>query len=190
MEIYQRNLSFSKTKSLILGYYFLFNYFPFILVCKDRLKCCCDILDRLNLYSFLFVLLGATHIVHHYVPGQPFYIREMVFWKVKSFMVSQGVRLNDFGVVTRANRYFNDPHALLATASKTETQDISTVEAVQKRIAPNNSHTWGLVSWLLLCSTIGTSAYVVYDQIVSGCLALRIVQKYVFKYDSHKVKVV
>jgi hypothetical protein len=56
-----------------------------------------------QLFCFNF---GATHIIHHYVPQQPFYIRQLVYGRVRDFMVSKGVRANDFDAVFRGNRYF------------------------------------------------------------------------------------
>jgi hypothetical protein len=62
-----------------------------------------------NIHSLLlwYCNAGATHIVHHYVPGQPFYIRELVYRRVKDVMIAQGVRYNDLGIVRRGNRYFD-----------------------------------------------------------------------------------
>ncbi|CAF3350829.1 unnamed protein product [Rotaria sp. Silwood2] len=48
---------------------------------------------------------GATHIVHHYVPSQPFYIRHFTARAVKNIMIKLGVRNNDFGILWRNNRY-------------------------------------------------------------------------------------
>jgi len=56
-----------------------------------------------QLFCFNF---GSTHIIHHFVPNQPFYIREMISSKANAEMVRQGVRLNDWGIVARNNRFF------------------------------------------------------------------------------------
>jgi fatty acid desaturase len=48
---------------------------------------------------------GGTHIIHHYVPNQPFYMRSLITEPVWNEMVKQGVRKNDWGVVLRANRW-------------------------------------------------------------------------------------
>lgn len=55
--------------------------------------------------------------MHHYVPGQPFYIRELVYRRVKQFMIDKGVRYNDFGIVSRGNRYFDDSYHDSAAAA-------------------------------------------------------------------------
>ncbi|CAF4761277.1 unnamed protein product [Rotaria socialis] len=58
-----------------------------------------QILDSWFLFPFqLFCFnFGATRIVHHYVPSQPFYIRHFTAKSVKHTMVKLGVRNNDFG---------------------------------------------------------------------------------------------
>jgi fatty acid desaturase len=48
---------------------------------------------------------GSTHIVHHFVVQQPFYLRQMVAKVAHAEMLRQGVRRNDFGVIARANRW-------------------------------------------------------------------------------------
>jgi len=48
---------------------------------------------------------GATHIIHHYVPNQPFYLRQMSADVVLKECIKQGVRVNDFGIIARANRF-------------------------------------------------------------------------------------
>lgn len=55
-----------------------------------------------QLYCFNF---GSTHIIHHFVVQQPFYLRQMVARAAHAEMLRQGVRRNDFGVVARANRW-------------------------------------------------------------------------------------
>ncbi|MEL6349424.1 MAG: fatty acid desaturase [Myxococcota bacterium] len=56
----------------------------------------------LQLFCFNF---GATHVIHHYVVHQPFYIRQMVAPRVRQRMLDAGIRRNDLGTVHRANRY-------------------------------------------------------------------------------------
>lgn len=56
----------------------------------------------MQLYCFNF---GSTHIVHHFVVQQPFYLRQMVAEAAHAEMLRQGVRRNDFGVIARANRW-------------------------------------------------------------------------------------
>jgi fatty acid desaturase len=48
---------------------------------------------------------GATHVIHHYWPAQPFYLRQLVARAAHAEMLRQGVRRNDVGVVRRANRW-------------------------------------------------------------------------------------
>jgi hypothetical protein len=47
---------------------------------------------------------GSTHVIHHYVVNQPFYLRQLVAGAAHAEMARQGVRQNDFGVVARDNR--------------------------------------------------------------------------------------
>ena len=48
---------------------------------------------------------GANHILHHYVVVQPFYLRHAVSAKVKPVLLAAGVRHNDLGILSRANRW-------------------------------------------------------------------------------------
>jgi fatty acid desaturase len=48
---------------------------------------------------------GATHIIHHYVVQQPFYVRHLVRKAAWAAMEAQGTRVDDWGVVARANRF-------------------------------------------------------------------------------------
>lgn len=48
---------------------------------------------------------GATHIIHHYVMNQPFYLRQMVASAASAEMKRQGTRVNDVGAFRRANRW-------------------------------------------------------------------------------------
>lgn len=47
---------------------------------------------------------GSTHIIHHYVVRQPFYIRQLVAAAAHAEMRRQGVPHNDFGAIARNNR--------------------------------------------------------------------------------------
>ena len=60
------------------------------------------VLWPMQLYCFNF---GSTHIIHHFVVQQPFYLRQMVAKVAHAEMLRQGVRRNDFGVIRRANRW-------------------------------------------------------------------------------------
>ncbi|HRB93025.1 MAG TPA: hypothetical protein PLT17_06445 [Chitinophagales bacterium] len=56
-----------------------------------------------QLFCFNF---GSTHAIHHFVVNETFYIRQLTATKAHSVMREQGVRFNDLGTFTRANRYF------------------------------------------------------------------------------------
>jgi fatty acid desaturase len=51
---------------------------------------------------------GATHIIHHYVTRQPFYLRQMGAAAVLDEMKRQGVRFNDLDIFRRSHRYYDD----------------------------------------------------------------------------------
>lgn len=55
-----------------------------------------------HLFCFNF---GSTHGIHHFVVRDPFYIRQMTAKKAHEVMRANGVRFNDFGSFTRANRW-------------------------------------------------------------------------------------
>ena len=56
----------------------------------------------LHLFCFNF---GSTHAIHHFVVGQPFYIRQMVAKAAHKVMVENGVRFNDLSTFLTANRW-------------------------------------------------------------------------------------
>ncbi len=56
----------------------------------------------LQLFCFNF---GATHILHHYVVQQPFYLRQLVAPRVYPTLRQCGIRFDDAGTFWRANRY-------------------------------------------------------------------------------------
>jgi len=56
----------------------------------------------LQIFCFNF---GATHIIHHYVTRQPFYLRQMAADGVMDEFRKQGVRFNDLQIYKRAHRY-------------------------------------------------------------------------------------
>jgi len=66
-----------------------------------------QILDHWMFYPFqLFCFnFGATHIIHHFVTRQPFYLRQITAFKVLPDLISAGCRYNDFGNQIRSNRY-------------------------------------------------------------------------------------
>ena len=55
-----------------------------------------------QLFCFNF---GATHIIHHFVTRQPFYLRQLTAFRVTPVMLEQGCRHNDLGNHFRANRW-------------------------------------------------------------------------------------
>lgn len=55
-----------------------------------------------HLFCFNF---GNTHTIHHFVPNQPFYIRQWISHKVNRVLKQQGVRFNDFESVKNANAF-------------------------------------------------------------------------------------
>jgi fatty acid desaturase len=62
----------------------------------------------LHLFCFNF---GSTHGIHHFVVGQPFYLRQMIASQAHEAMRQAGVRFNDFGTFARANRWLPSPRA-------------------------------------------------------------------------------
>jgi|EP01095_Lingulamoeba_sp_RSL-Kostka_P006773 fatty acid desaturase len=50
---------------------------------------------------------GETHIIHHYVTRQPFYLRQMASGPILQEMKAQGVPVNDFDILKRANRFYD-----------------------------------------------------------------------------------
>lgn len=56
----------------------------------------------LDLFTFNF---GSTHGIHHFVTRDTFYVRQMMAPMLYDFMGRNGVRINDFDTVFRANHY-------------------------------------------------------------------------------------
>jgi fatty acid desaturase len=56
----------------------------------------------LQLFCFNF---GSTHAIHHFVVGEPFYIRQLTARPAHAVMRAMGVRFNDLATFRRANRY-------------------------------------------------------------------------------------
>jgi len=67
-----------------------------------------QILNHWILFPFQFFCFnfGATHIIHHFVANQPFYIRQWLAPKALDKLEKHGIRKNDFDIVRRDNRYF------------------------------------------------------------------------------------
>jgi fatty acid desaturase len=59
-------------------------------------------LAPLQLFCFNF---GSTHVIHHFVVNQPFYLRQMVAPLAHAAMKKYGIRFNDLGTFLRNNRY-------------------------------------------------------------------------------------
>jgi fatty acid desaturase len=62
---------------------------------------------------------GATHVIHHYVARQPFYLRQMIAPAVCVELRKQGVRFNDLQIYSRAHRFnipASEPSATLVGA--------------------------------------------------------------------------
>jgi len=58
-----------------------------------------------HLFCFNF---GRTHTIHHFVPNQPFYIRQLISRKINAIMKKEGVRFNDFESIRNANMYLEN----------------------------------------------------------------------------------
>jgi fatty acid desaturase len=155
--------------------------YPFQLLCMNFGECVVVASKTILVYIHFIILLtalallwcncaGATHIVHHYVPGQPFYLREMVYRVVKPLMIEKGVRLNDFGVVSRGNLYYDDSVRL---------PDGSIVPGADKKVSANNSHVHSMALWAAACSTVGLAGYLLWDVWSTAALGRRILRKYV-----------
>ncbi len=48
---------------------------------------------------------GKTHTIHHLMPNQPFYLRQMISKNILNIMRRHGVRFNDFSSIKNANMY-------------------------------------------------------------------------------------
>jgi fatty acid desaturase len=48
---------------------------------------------------------GGSHSIHHFVPNQPFYIRQMISKNVHKVMRKNGMRFNDLSSILQANYY-------------------------------------------------------------------------------------
>ncbi|TQF66846.1 fatty acid desaturase [Pseudoalteromonas luteoviolacea] len=55
-----------------------------------------------QLFCFDF---GRTHTIHHFVPNQPFYIRQLISKKIRPIMAQHGVRFDDLHSLKHANQY-------------------------------------------------------------------------------------
>lgn len=73
----------------------------------DSLLKQCQVLNHWSLLPFhLFCFnFGSTHVLHHFVVSQPFYLRQLVAKDVMPALKENGIRFNDFSNVLRGNRY-------------------------------------------------------------------------------------
>jgi hypothetical protein len=55
-----------------------------------------------QLFCFNF---GSTHAIHHFIVGEPFYVRQLTARRAHQIMRDNGVRFNDYGSFRRANRW-------------------------------------------------------------------------------------
>lgn len=66
----------------------------------------CQVLNKWWLFPFqLFCFnFGSTHAIHHFVVKDPFYLRQMIAADAHEVLRKYGVRFNDLGTFSRANR--------------------------------------------------------------------------------------
>jgi len=75
---------------------------------------------------------GGTHAIHHFVIGQPFYVRQIIAGKVRPQMRADGVRYNDTAAFKRANRWSIPEHA---TTENAESALATPLTAIKSRAA-------------------------------------------------------
>eukprot|EP01027_Heterolobosea_sp_BB2_P025276 GEZU01038787.1.p1 GENE.GEZU01038787.1~~GEZU01038787.1.p1 ORF type:complete len:373 (-),score=133.48 GEZU01038787.1:249-1367(-) len=80
-----------------------------------------------NLFCFNF---GSTHIIHHYVTDQPFYLRQMLASAAHAEIIKQGARHNDIGIVLRNNR-FGDGKTKIVDVAEDENENESNIPPAQ-----------------------------------------------------------
>ncbi len=68
-----------------------------------------------QLFCFNF---GSTHAIHHFVVGQPFYLRQMVAKTAHNIMREYGVRYNDLSTFLANNQYLSHPEIKLLTSGR------------------------------------------------------------------------
>ena len=134
------------------------------------------------------------------MPGQPFYLRQLVYTRVKQYMVDKGVRLNDFSIVERSNNYFDKESkgkekedkdssslsALSSSSSKhnTATDSTTKVKYSKAELSLPSAHMhiqYGLTAWFAFCSTIGLASFALLDQWITVSLGRRIYRKYIVR---------
>ncbi len=69
----------------------------------------CQVMTARSWYMLPFQLFcfnfGSTHGIHHFIVNQPFYLRQLAAGYSHAAMKKYGVRFDDYGSFTRANRY-------------------------------------------------------------------------------------
>jgi len=126
-----------------------------------------QILDHwsLTIFQLFCCNFGATHIIHHYVPYQTFYMRTLCFTnELKNLMIENGVRNNDLNVITRSNRYFN-------TGKST----------IENDYVPFSKQLFEYHFFAFICFLTGTCMYFIYS--ILGVLAVPV---NLFYYSIHK----
>ncbi len=77
---------------------------------KDALVQCQIIRSMLLLpFQVFCCAFGSTHVIHHVVVGQTFYVRHLVRKAAWAVLEAHGTRVDDWGIVARANRYNGEP---------------------------------------------------------------------------------
>ena len=131
-----------------------------------------QILDHWSLMLFqLFCCnFGATHVIHHYVPYQTFYMRTICYTnELKNIMIENGVRNNDLNVITRSNRYFN------TSGNSTLENDI-----------PFSKQLFDYHFFACICFVTGTCMYFMYS--ILGVIAVPVNLYYYITHKSSKSK--
>ena len=67
-----------------------------------------------QLFCFNF---GSTHGIHHFVVGEPFYIRQLTAKAAHKVMAEEGIRFNDLGTFSRTNRFQESEENVVSAAA-------------------------------------------------------------------------
>ena len=83
---------------------------------KGNLMHQCQVLTHPIFWPFQLLCFnfGSTHAIHHFVVGQPFYLRQMIAPQAHEVMRRMGVPFNDLGTFRRANRRLDPAPATVA----------------------------------------------------------------------------
>lgn len=79
----------------------------------------CQVLTPVWMWPFqLFCCnFGSTHAIHHFVVKEPFYVRQLTAPVAHRVMREVGVRFNDLGTFSRANRWRADARSVTVPSS-------------------------------------------------------------------------